>query len=57
MVHAAIGKASFAPEKLAENLETLRTALEAVKPEGSRGIFLRTAYVSSTMGPSVRVTV
>ena len=57
VVHAAIGKASFAPEKLAENLETLRTALEAVKPEGSRGIFLRTAYVSSTMGPSVRVTV
>jgi large subunit ribosomal protein L1 len=57
VVHAAIGKASFEPEKLAENLETLRTALEAVKPEGSRGVFLRTAYVSSTMGPSVRVTV
>jgi large subunit ribosomal protein L1 len=57
VVHATIGKASFEPEKLAENLETLRTALEAVKPEGSRGVFLRTAYVSSTMGPSVRVTV
>ncbi len=57
VVHAPIGKASFAPEKLAENLETLRAALEAVKPEGSRGTFLRTAYLSSTMGPSVRVTV
>lgn len=55
VVHAPIGKASFASEALAENLAALRTAVEAAKPDTMKGIFLRTVYVSSTMGPSVRV--
>jgi large subunit ribosomal protein L1 len=56
VVHAPIGKASFDPEKLTENLSALRTALEAAKPDTARGVYLRTIYLSSTMGPSVRVT-
>ncbi len=53
VVHAPIGKASFEPEKLAENLEAFRRAVEAAKPDAARGVFIRTAYLSSTMGPSI----
>ena len=56
VVHAPIGKASFDPDKLAENLGALRTALEAAKPDAAKGVFLRTLYLTSTMGPSVRVS-
>lgn len=57
VVHAPIGKASFASEQLAENLRALKTAVEAAKPDTSRGLYFRTLYLSSTMGPSVRVNV
>ncbi len=57
VVHAPIGKASFTPEALAENLGALRQALEAAKPDAAKGTYLRTVHLSSTMGPSVRVTV
>jgi large subunit ribosomal protein L1 len=56
VVHAPIGKASFEPDKLVENLSALRTALEAAKPDAARGQYVRTVHLSSTMGPSVRVT-
>lgn len=55
VVHAPIGKASFDPDKLAENLSALRTALEGAKPDAARGQYVRTVHLSSTMGPSVRV--
>jgi large subunit ribosomal protein L1 len=57
VVHAPIGKASFAPEALSENLAALRAAVEAAKPDAAKGTYLRTLYVSSTMGPSVRVAI
>lgn len=57
VVHAPIGKASFDADKLAENLAALRSALEASRPDAAKGIFLRTLYLTSTMGPSVRVTI
>ncbi|MEX2543240.1 MAG: 50S ribosomal protein L1 [Trueperaceae bacterium] len=57
VVHAPIGKASFGPGQLTENLSALRTALEAARPGATRGIFLRTLYLTSTMGPSVRVSI
>lgn len=55
VVHAPIGKASFTAEQLAENLAALRSAVEAAKPDAARGTYLRTLYLTSTMGPSVRV--
>ncbi|HEX7003331.1 MAG TPA: 50S ribosomal protein L1 [Trueperaceae bacterium] len=57
VVHAPIGKASFDPDKLAENLAALKTALEAARPDAAKGIFLKTLYLTSTMGPSVRVSI
>lgn len=56
VVHAPIGKASFAPTQLVENLSALKSALEAAKPDAAKGQFLKTIYLTSTMGPSVRVT-
>lgn len=55
VVHAPIGKASFEANKLAENLAALKSAVEAAKPDAARGTFIRTVYLSSTMGPSVQV--
>ena len=55
--HAPIGKASFEADKLAENFAAFRTALESSRPDTAKGIFLRTVYLTSTMGPSVRVAV
>jgi len=57
VVHAPIGKASFDAAKLAENFSAVRQAVEAAKPDAARGTYLRTLYVTSTMGPSVRVVV
>ncbi len=56
VVHAPIGKASFEAGKLAENLSALKSALEAAKPDAARGQYVRTVHISSTMGPSVRVS-
>ena len=55
VVHAPIGKASFDAAKLQENLNAFRSAVEAAKPETARGVFVRTVFLSSTMGPSVQV--
>lgn len=54
-LHAPIGKASFSAEQLSENLAALRTAVESAKPGTSKGIFIRSVYITSTMGPSVQV--
>jgi large subunit ribosomal protein L1 len=55
VVHAPIGKASFAPEQLIANLQAVRQAVEAAKPDAAKGIYLRTMHVTSTMGPSLRL--
>lgn len=57
VVHAPIGKASFDADKLAENLAALTQALEAARPDTAKGIYLRTLYLTSTMGPSLRVSI
>ncbi|MDQ3398047.1 MAG: 50S ribosomal protein L1 [Deinococcota bacterium] len=56
VVHAPIGKASFEANKLVENLTALKSAVESAKPDSARGTFIRSVYLSSTMGPSVAVT-
>ncbi len=57
IVQCSIGRASFGPEQLRENLLALIDALNKSKPSGSKGIYLRKVSVSSTMGPGVRVDV
>jgi large subunit ribosomal protein L1 len=57
VIHAPIGKASFEPSKLAENFAALYQALEGAKPATAKGQFVKTVFITTTMGPSVRVTV
>ncbi len=55
VVHAPIGKASFEPEKLAENLRAFVKAVEAAKPEAAKGTYIKSVHIATTMGPSVKV--
>jgi len=54
-VHAPIGKISFAADELAANLSAFMDTIVRAKPASAKGTYLRTATVSSTMGPGVRL--
>jgi large subunit ribosomal protein L1 len=54
-VHAAIGKVSFTPEQLTDNLFALAEALLKAKPAAAKGTYMKSVTVSSTMGPGVPV--
>jgi len=55
VVHAAIGKSSFGADKLSENIIAFIDKLVQLKPSTSKGIYLRTISLSSTMGPGFKV--
>ena len=55
IVQCTIGRASFTPEQLRDNLAALVEALNRSRPTNTKGIFLRKVSVSSTMGPGVKV--
>lgn len=55
IVHALVGKRSFAPDKLVENIVALLNTLVKLKPSSAKGTYLRSITVSSTMGPGLRV--
>jgi large subunit ribosomal protein L1 len=57
LVHAAIGKASFSPDQLKENLGALIDEIVKAKPTGAKGQYIRSASLASTMGPGVRLDV
>jgi large subunit ribosomal protein L1 len=57
IVQCSIGRASFTPDQLQENLSALVEALNKSKPAAVKGIYLKKVSVSSTMGPGVRVDV
>lgn len=53
--HVAIGKASFTPEQLVENYGALYNEILRVKPSSSKGKYVKSISISSTMGPGVKV--
>lgn len=53
IVHAPFGKASFGAEKLKANFTAIVEAIMKAKPSSSKGVYLKSLYVSTTMGPSV----
>jgi len=55
IVHCTIGRASFSPDQLRENLAALVEALNRAKPAGAKGVYMRKLSVSSTMGLGVKV--
>jgi len=54
-VHVAIGKVSFETVKLVQNFETLLEAIKKAKPATSKGIYIKKVYISSTMGPGIKL--
>ncbi|MCT2536614.1 50S ribosomal protein L1 [Aquibacillus koreensis] len=56
-IHVPIGKASFELDKLIENFEALVETLVKVKPQAAKGVYMKNAAVTSTMGPGVKVDV
>src|SRR5688572_31271740 len=54
-VHAPIGKVSFSAAQLQENLAAFMDTIVKARPSAAKGIYLRSATVSSTMGPGVRL--
>jgi large subunit ribosomal protein L1 len=55
IIHAPFGKRSFGAEKLSDNAHALVAAVLKAKPAAAKGKYVRTATVSSTMGPGIRV--
>jgi large subunit ribosomal protein L1 len=57
IIHAGIGKASFEPDALIENIRAFVDAIQKAKPTGAKGTYLKRVSLSSTMGPGVSVDV
>jgi len=55
IVHAGVGKASFAQDKLTENVNAFLTAIAKARPSGAKGTFMKRITLSSTMGPGVKI--
>jgi large subunit ribosomal protein L1 len=55
IIHCPLGKVSFTPAALRENLEALMHDLQKAKPSTSKGIYLKKVSVSTTMGPGLQV--
>ncbi|MFD1063377.1 50S ribosomal protein L1 [Winogradskyella litorisediminis] len=55
IVHAPIGKASFSVDKLVGNANELLTTLMKLKPTASKGTYVKSIYMSSTMSPSISI--
>ena len=55
IVHCPIGKASFGAEKLQENLQVLMDAINKAKPAAAKGTYIKSLYLTATMGPAIKV--
>ncbi len=56
IIHCPIGKASFGAQKLQENFDALMEAIVKAKPAAAKGQYIKSCAVTSTMGPSVRIS-
>ena len=54
IIHCPIGKKSFGKDKIKQNLETLMDAIIKAKPATSKGTYLKSIAISSTMGPGIK---
>ncbi len=55
IIHCPIGKASFGPEKLTENFNTLVGAVIKAKPAAAKGQYIKSCVIASTMGPGIKI--
>jgi large subunit ribosomal protein L1 len=55
VLHAPLGKVSFGPEKILENMKALLEQINRLKPMSAKGTYMKNMAVSTTMGPGFRV--
>ena len=55
ILHATVGKASFDPEKLVENIQSFLTTVARLKPATAKGQYVKSIFLSTTMGPGVEI--
>ncbi len=55
IVHAAVGKVSFSPVQIEENAAELIQTLNKLKPTAAKGTYMKSVYISSTMGPGIAI--
>lgn len=55
IVHLGIGKASFGADKLSQNAEAVLSSIRAAKPSSIKGAYIKSIYVTTTMGPGIKV--
>ena len=55
IIHVPLGKASFEEAKLAENFQTIIDALNKAKPASLKGTYMKSAILTSTMGPGIKL--
>lgn len=55
IIHCPIGKKSFGPEKLGQNFSTIMGAIIAARPAATKGQYIKSCVIASTMGPGIKV--
>jgi large subunit ribosomal protein L1 len=55
IIHAGIGKVSFSPEKIVDNATEIIQTIIKLKPTATKGTYVRSIYLSSTMSPGIEI--
>ncbi|MGA3051385.1 MAG: 50S ribosomal protein L1 [Chitinispirillaceae bacterium] len=56
ILHAALGKLSFEPQKIAENIKAFMEAVHKAKPQTAKGVYVKKVYLTSTMGQGLKIS-
>ena len=55
IIHSSVGKVSFTPEKIADNVRVFMQTIIKLKPTAAKGTYIRSIYLSSTMSPGIKI--